>query len=264
MKHKIIKTTVILLTLAAITPFFLLMGKLLSKVGMLFDPVLSSDLQGGILYGIYCGALIFVSAVIMTVPVGIWICFHIQNHPKNGLSVFLSKMEPVWAGAPPVLIAIAVYRWMVEPMGHVSIWAGSVVTALLLFPKIIHVTGLALQKHAGLHENAMALGGSPVRIATKVMVPSASRQIAAGVVAAVAQMLGTCTILMITTFGISEMRLNWNGPGATVTLLTWDFFRRPETQHLVWPMALFVIIIIDCFLIVSQLLYPKYDKRIYT
>ncbi|MDR2844460.1 MAG: ABC transporter permease subunit [Candidatus Symbiothrix sp.] len=260
---RIVKGLTGLLCFIALFPFLIIAWQLISKARHLFETDLFTQ-QEGILNGLSGGVLIFSLTLLLALPLGVLAGLYVQQYSRSHLSLCLGVWNPIFAGMPDILIGMVVFLWLVAPFHQFSVVAGGVSMVILLLPSVVHSTIQSLEDlPSGLKESGLALGASSSMVITRVLFPAVYKPILSEILVAFAQLMGVCTPLIITVCGLEQMNPD-DRSSITVALLIWDFFRDPAMTVYVWPCALFLMAVIAVLYIISQLIYPTYDKRIHT
>ncbi|MDR2121846.1 MAG: phosphate ABC transporter permease PstA [Flavobacteriaceae bacterium] len=204
------------------------------------DPI-----PGGILNGITGTLLILGIAILMSIPVGIFVGIYLAEK-KNGLFVNLIRnLTDLLQGIPSIVIGIIVYVWVVKPMHSYSALAGSVALFIMMLPMIIRSTEESIKMlPTSLKEAALALGGSYVNVIFKVLLPSAFGGLFTGILLAVSRVMGETAPLLVTALGSSIVNWDLTKPTNAIPLLIWEFYNDPNLADLVWSSSLLLLLII--------------------
>lgn len=234
--------------LAALVPLMAVLGSIVSRGASALDldffvslPRPVGEAGGGIGHAI-AGTLFLVTAALgMAAPVGIpaGLLLASDRFPRAGALVRLSA--DVLAGVPSIVVGIFAYAIVVLPMRHFSGLAGAVALAIVMLPTITRTTEEVVRLvPSTLPEAALALGAPRWRVALMVVLPSAGRGVAAGVIAAVSRAAGETAPLMFTAFGSQFLSLDPTAPMPAMPLVIFNYAVSPyEDWHAkAWAAAL--------------------------
>jgi phosphate transport system permease protein len=153
----------------------------------------------------------------------------------------------VLSGIPSITVGVFVYALVVLSTRHFSALAGATALALLMIPTITHTTGELLGRlPRDLREAALALGVSRWRTLTRVLLRTALPGIAAGVMLALARVIGDAAPLLFTAFGNDHMPAGLNQPIASIPVQIYTYASSPDEQRrsLAWGAALVLVCLV--------------------
>ena len=276
LKNILFKFSVIVFTLVAITPVFLILFQLIKKgIGQInFDfftkvapdswdamTALSSGkvIPGGILNGIG-GTFMMVSvASIIAVPLGILIGIFLYENKDKRYANIVRDISDILQGAPSIVLGIIGYIWVVKHITHgFSAFAGSVSLAIMMLPLIIRSTEETFKMiPVTIKEAGLALGVPYHKIILKVLIPTGLSGLSTGILLALSRVIGETAPLMITALGNPTLSFNLNKPADAVPLLIWQFYNDPNMVNLIWSSSLFLVAIVLILNLISKRIGSK-------
>jgi phosphate transport system permease protein len=261
-KDKIVFGMVCFFSFLSMIPLFLIIWNVVSKGyknfnWRLFTEVAPSSMDaliakmsgepipGGILNGITGSILIVGMAVLLTVPLGLFVGIYLSEHPKNKFARTVSYLTDLLQGMPSIVIGIIAYIWVVKPLRSYSALAGSVALTIMMLPMVIRSTEETLKMlPPTLKESGLALGAPYASVIFRVILPSGFGGIFTGILLAVSRVMGETAPLMLTALGASVVNWNIFEPTSAIPLLIWDFYNDPNLVDIIWSASLLLLIVI--------------------
>ena len=200
--------------------------------------------SGGILNGITGSILIVGMAVLLTVPLGLFVGIYLSEHPKNKFARTVSYLTDLLQGMPSIVIGIIAYIWVVKPLRSYSALAGSVALTIMMLPMVIRSTEETLKMlPPTLKESGLALGAPYASVIFRVILPSGFGGIFTGILlqCRVSWANGTA---YATALGASVVNWNIFEPTSAIPLLIWDFYNDPNLVDIIWSASLLLLIVI--------------------
>ena len=154
---KLIYFLVWLFSFFAMIPLFLILWDVVSKGYKnfninLFTKVTPSSMDalianmngdpipGGVLNGITGSILIVGLAILISVPLGLFIGIYLSDNRDKKFAGFISYLTDLLQGMPSIVIGIIAYAWVVKPLGSYSAIGGSVALTMMMLPMIVRST----------------------------------------------------------------------------------------------------------------------------
>lgn len=261
-RDKAIYYLVCIFSFLTMIPLFLILWDVVSKGYKNFNPRLFTEvtpssmdallarmngepIPGGILNGITGTILIVGLAILLSVPLGLFIGIYLaDNHGKRFAKV-VSYLTDLLQGMPSIVIGIIAYAWVVKPLGSYSALAGSVALTIMMLPMIVRSTEETLKMLPTAYKEAgLALGSSYTNVVFKILLPSGFGGIFTGILLAISRVMGETAPLMLTALGASVVNWNVLEPTSAIPLLIWDFYNDPNLVDLIWSSSLLLLIVI--------------------
>lgn len=261
-RDKAIYYLVCIFSFLTMIPLFLILWDVVSNGYKNFNPRLFTEvtpssmdallarmngepIPGGILNGITGSILIVGLAILLSVPLGLFIGIYLaDNHGKRFAKV-VSYLTDLLQGMPSIVIGIIAYAWVVKPLGSYSALAGSVALTIMMLPMIVRSTEETLKMLPTAYKEAgLALGSSYTNVVFKILLPSGFGGIFTGILLAISRVMGETAPLMLTALGASVVNWNVLEPTSAIPLLIWDFYNDPNLVDLIWSSSLLLLIVI--------------------
>jgi len=214
--------------------------------------IFTHDLVDNGLRNLFIGQFILAFvAVIIAVPIGIVAGIYLQEYSfGNKFASFIRNLSDVMMSAPSIVIGVFVYAILVNPIGHMNGWAGSVALAILMLPIIVRTTddmlGLVPKE---LREAGVAVGAPKYKVIFDIVIKAAKVGIMTGFLLAFARIIGETAPLLFTSGNSAYFTLNLNEEFPSLTVAIYNLATMPE-KHLVeiaWAgafiLTVFVLII---------------------
>jgi phosphate transport system permease protein len=275
-KDKIVYGAVCVLSFLSMTPLFLIIWNVVSKGYKnlnfrLFTEVAPSSMDallakmngnpvpGGILNGITGTILIVGIAILLTVPLGLFVGIYLSEHNGSKFARFISYLTDLLQGMPSIVIGIIAYAWVVKPLRGYSALAGSVALAIMMLPMIVRSTEETLKMlPPSLKEAGLALGSSYTNVIFSVLLPSGFGGIFTGILLAISRVMGETAPLMLTALGAAVVNWNILEPTSAIPLLIWDFYNDPNLVTIIWSASLLLLIVIFLLNWIAKIIARKW------
>jgi len=216
-----------------------------SSMDALLAKMSGDPIPGGILNGITGTILIVGMAILLTVPLGLFVGIYLSEHAENKFAHVVSYLTDLLQGMPSIVIGIIAYAWVVKPLGSYSALAGSVALTIMMLPMVVRSTEETLKMlPQSLKEAGLALGSSYTNVVFKVLLPSGFGGIFTGILLAISRVLGETAPLMLTALGAAVVNWNILEPSSAIPLLIWDFYNDPNLVNIIWSASLLLLIVI--------------------
>lgn len=216
-----------------------------SSVDALMARMNGDPIPGGILNGITGSVLIVGLAIMISVPLGLFIGIYLSDNRGKKFAKVISYLTDLLQGMPSIVIGIIAYAWVVKPLGGYSALAGSVALSIMMLPMIVRSTEETLKMlPASYKEAGLALGSSYTNVVFKILLPSGFGGIFTGVLLAISRVMGETAPLMLTALGASVVNWKITEPTSAIPLLIWDFYNDPNLVDLIWSSSLLLLIVI--------------------
>ncbi|HLJ63526.1 MAG TPA: ABC transporter permease subunit, partial [Stellaceae bacterium] len=166
-------------------------------------------------------------------------------------------INDVLLSAPSIIIGVFVYGAMVVPMGHASVWAGSVALAIIVVPVVVRTTeNMLTLVPANLREAATALGAPKWKVSVKVIYRAALQGMVTGIMLAVARIAGETAPLLFTNPGNLFASNDMNRPMASLPVAIFQFANSAyaDWRELAWGGALLITFTILALNIATRIL----------
>jgi phosphate transport system permease protein len=199
------------------------------------------------------------------IPVGIMTGTYLSEFGNNKFGFMVRFLTDVLSGIPSIVIGVVAYTLVVIPMKHFSAFAGGIALGILMIPTITRTTEemIRLVPHS-LREAGLALGIPKWKITLAVVLRTAWKGIATGVLLGLSRAAGETAPLLFTALGNRFWSTKIMQPIASLTVYIYDYSKSPfeDWNQQAWTAALVLIILISVlsliFRIVTRSKYKEY------
>jgi phosphate transport system permease protein len=199
------------------------------------------------------------------IPVGIMTGTYLSEFGNNKFGFMVRFLTDVLSGIPSIVVGVVAYTLVVIPMKHFSALAGGIALGILMIPTITRTTEemIKLVPHS-LREAGLALGIPKWKITLVVVLRTAWKGIATGVLLGLSRAAGETAPLLFTALGNRFWSTKLMQPIASLTVYIYDYAKSPfeDWNQQAWTAALVLIILISLlsliFRIVTRSKYKEY------
>lgn len=275
-KNKLFFVLICALSFLSMLPLFFILWEVVSKGYKnfnlrLFTEVAPSSMDamlarmngetipGGILNGITGTILIVGVAILLTIPLGLFIGIYLSENSEKKMAKLVSYLTDLLQGMPSIVIGIIAYAWIVKPFGGYSALAGSVALTIMMLPMVVRSTEETLKMLPHSYKEAgLALGSSYRNVVFRILLPSGFGGIFTGILLAISRVMGETAPLMLTALGATVVNWNLMEPTSALPLLIWDFYNDPNLVDLIWSTSLLLLIVIFLLNWVAKIVARKW------
>jgi phosphate transport system permease protein len=191
------------------------------------------------------------------IPVGILTGTYLSEFGKNKFAALVRFLTDVLSGVPSIVVGVVAYTLVVIPMKHFSALAGGVALAILMIPTITRTTEemIKLVPHS-YREAGLALGIPKWKTSLLIVLKTAWKGIATGVLLGLARAAGETAPLLFTALGNRFWSTNVFQPIASLTVYIYEYSSSPfkDWNDQAWTAALVLIILISLFSLVFRII----------
>ena len=203
---------------------------------------------GGGMANAIVGTLIVVGiGAVIAVPVGVAAGVYLAEYGRERLTTVVRYTADVLAGAPSIVVGVAVFGLIVVPMGRFSALAGGVALAVLMLPTIVRATEEVVRLVPASYRQAALALGAPSWVATmRVVLPAARAGVTTAALLAVARASGETAPLLFTALGNRFWSTHVDQPIATLPVMIYDYARAPysDWNAQAWTGALTLLVLV--------------------
>ena len=217
---------------------------------------------GGVANAIVGTLLLVALACALALPVGLFAGVHLAETRSGGLVRLARTSADALAAVPSVVFGIFVFGVLVVHLKQFSALAGASALALTMIPTVARATEVAVRAvPERLREAALALGATHFRVITRVVLPSASRGIATGVLLAVGRASGEAAPLLFTAWESRFFCDDLREPTASlpVSIFTYSISPYDDLHAQAWAAALVLVSLVLVFQVAARLLSRRRD-----
>ena len=182
------------------------------------------------------------------IPVGIMTGTYLSEFGNNKFGYVVRFLTDVLSGIPSIVVGVVAYTMVVVPMKHFSALAGGIALGILMIPTITRTTEemIKLVPHS-LREAGLALGIPKWRTTLSIVLKSAWKGIATGVLLGLSRAAGETAPLLFTALGNRFWSTSIGQPIASLTVYIYDYAKSPfeDWNQQAWTAALVLILLIS-------------------
>jgi phosphate transport system permease protein len=203
---------------------------------------------GGGMANAIVGTLIVVGiGAAIAVPAGVAAGVYLAEYGRERLASVVRYTADVLAGAPSIVVGVAVFGMLVVPMGRFSALAGGVALAVLMLPTVVRATEEVVRLVPASYRQAALALGAPSWVATlRVVLPAARAGVTTAALLAVARASGETAPLLFTALGNRFWSVHLDQPIATLPVMIYDYARAPysDWNSQAWTGALTLLVLV--------------------
>jgi phosphate transport system permease protein len=206
------------------------------------------------------GTLIVVAlASIIGIPIGIFSGIYLAEFRQTRIASVARFLNDVMTSVPSIVLGIFGWTLIVVAIGW-SILAGAVALAIMMIPIVTRTTEEAIKLvPMTIREAAIALGVPRWKTTTTVVLSSAKKGIATGILLSVARISGETAPLLLTILGSRFWFGGFAQPTAALPLAIFTFSQSPFFPYRAWGTSLILILmILSINIIVRYVTREKY------
>ncbi len=252
--------------LGAIIPLFLIFFYTVAQgIGALnlnffiHMPAPVGEQGGGMANAIVGTGILIALGALIGLPVGILAGIYLAEYGDNPFATAVRFLMDVLSGVPSIVVGVVAYVLVVIPMKRFSALAGGVALGILMIPTITRTTEemIRLVPHS-FREAGLALGIPRWKTTLRIVLPTALKGIATGVLLGLARAAGETAPLLFTALGNRFWSTALDQPIASLTAFIYDYAKAPfaDWNRQAWA-ASFVLV---ALLILLSLLF-RYVTR---
>ena len=212
--------------LAVIAPLFLVIYFLIARGSSSIDlnfftqlPKPTGEVGGGMANAIVGTLILLVMAAAVGVPLGVFGGIYLAEYGSDRANNWLRFAADVLNGVPSIVWGMVVYLILVVPFKTFSAYAGGVALGLIMVPLVMRTTEEVLVLvPQSYREAALALGIARWKVIVVIVVRTALKGIATGVIVALARIAGETAPLLFTALGNTFWSHNLKEPISALPL----------------------------------------------
>ncbi len=242
-------------TLCAVVPLVLIFYYTISKGVTYLSPDFFISMPkpvgetGGGMANAIAGTLILIgTGGLIGIPVGIMTGIYLSEFGNNKFGFLVRFLTDVLSGVPSIVVGVVVYTMIVIPMKHFSALAGGIALGILMIPTVTRTTEemIKLVPHT-LREAGLALGIPKWKTTLAIVLRTAWKGIATGVLLGLSRAAGETAPLLFTALGNRFWSTSIGQPIASLTVYIYDYAKSPfeDWNQQAWTAALVLILLIS-------------------
>jgi phosphate transport system permease protein len=256
--------------LVVIAPLFLVIYFLLVRGWSSLDwnfftqlPKPTGETGGGMANAILGTITLLGMAAFLGVPLGILGGIYLAEYGSDRANDWLRFAADVLNGVPSIVWGMVVYLILVVPFKTFSAYAGGVALGLMMVPLVMRTTEeVLILVPQSYREAALALGVARWKVIMVIVVRTALKGIATGVIVALARIAGETAPLLFTALGNNFWNHNLKEPIAALPLQIFAYAISPydDWHRQAWAGALVLMALILALNITVRVL--SRDRRL--
>jgi phosphate transport system permease protein len=249
-----VTAVLVLCALAVIAPLFLVIYFLLTRGLSSLDwsfftqlPKPTGEVGGGMANAIVGTMVLLAMATVMGVPFGVFGGIYLAEYGSERANVWIRFAADVLNGVPSIVWGMVVYLLLVVPFKGFSAYAGGVALGLMMVPLVMRTTEeVLILVPQSYREAALALGIARWKMIMVIVVRTALKGIATGVIVALARIAGETAPLLFTALGNAFWSHNLKEPISALPLQIFAYSLSPydDWHRQAWAGALVLMAMI--------------------
>jgi phosphate transport system permease protein len=274
---RLVRTAVVFAFALAALPLVSVLWTVVENGAARFDAALWTQTMrgvvgegGGALHAIMGTLVITVAAAIVSVPIGMLTAIYLVEYGGGRLSRMITILVDVMTGIPSIvagLFAYALFSLFLGPGIRLGI-GGAVALSVLMVPIVVRSTEEMLRLVPNsLREASLALGVPRWRTIVSIVLPTAAGGIGAGIVVAIARIIGETAPLLIIAGTTAVLNLNlFQGRMQTLPVFTYYSYTQPgfppeASINRAWAAALVLMVIVMLINLLARLIARRLSPR---
>ncbi len=191
------------------------------------------------------------------IPVGILSGTYLSEFGKNKFGILVRFFTDVLSGIPSIVVGVVAYTLVVIPMKHFSALAGGIALAILMIPTITRTTEEMIKLvPQSYREAGLALGIPKWKITVMIVLKTAWKGIATGILLGLSRAAGETAPLLFTSLGNRFWSTNVFQPIASLTVYIYQYSTAPfkDWNDQAWTAALALILLISILSLVFRII----------
>jgi phosphate transport system permease protein len=253
-KSRAITGVLVVCALAVIAPLFLVIYFLLVHGASSLDwsfftqlPKPTGETGGGMANAIVGTVMLLAMAAVVGVPLGVFGGIYLAEYGSDRSNEWLRFTADVLNGVPSIVWGMVVYLVLVVPFKTFSAYAGGMALGLMMVPLVMRTTEeVLILVPQSYREAALALGIARWKVITIIVVRTALKGIATGVIVAMARIAGETAPLLFTSLGNNFWNHSLKEPIAALPLQIFSYAISPydDWHRQAWAGALVLMALI--------------------
>jgi phosphate transport system permease protein len=247
-KSTAVTAILVLCSAIVIAPLFLVIYFLIVQGASSLDwnfftqlPKNSGEIGGGMANAIVGTIMLLAMATAVGVPLGILGGIYLAEYGSDRANDWLRFAADVLNGVPSIVWGMVIYLVLVVPFKTFSAYAGGVALGLMMVPLVMRTTEeVLILVPQSYREAALALGVARWKVIMVIVVRTALKGIATGVIVALARIAGETAPLLFTALGNNFWNHNLKEPIAALPLQIFAYAISPydDWHRQAWAGAL--------------------------
>jgi phosphate transport system permease protein len=253
-KSRAVTAILVLCALVVIAPLFLVIYFLVAQGASSLDwnfftqlPKPTGEMGGGMANAIVGTITLLAMAAVVGVPVGIFGGIYLAEYGTDRANGWIRFAADVLNGVPSIVWGMVIYLILVVPFKTFSAYAGGVALGIMMVPLVMRTTEeVLILVPQSYREAALALGVARWKVISVIVVRTALKGIATGVIVAMARIAGETAPLLFTALGNNFWNHNLKEPISALPLQIFAYAISPydDWHRQAWAGALVLMALI--------------------
>jgi phosphate transport system permease protein len=208
-KSRAVTAVLVLCAVAVIAPLFLVIYFLVARGASSIDwnfltqlPKPTGEDGGGMANAIVGTIVLLAMAAAVGVPIGVLGGIYLAEYGSDRANGWIRFAADVLNGVPSIVWGMVIYLILVVPFKTFSAYAGGVALGIMMVPLVMRTTEeVLILVPQSYREAALALGVARWKVIVVIVVRTALKGIATGVIVAMARIAGETAPLLFTALG---------------------------------------------------------------
>jgi phosphate transport system permease protein len=218
---------------------------------------------GGVLHALIGTLVITTATALISIPIGILTAIYLVEYGRGALARWITILVDVMTGIPSIvagLFAYSLFQIFFGPGVRMGI-GGAVALTILMVPIVVRTTEEMLKLvPRDLREASVALGAPKWRTVVQVVIPAAAGGISAGVILAIARIIGETAPLLIIAGATTNTNANlFSGRMETLPVYTYYAYKQPGVPpaasiNRAWAAAMTLMLLVMLLNLIARLI----------
>jgi phosphate transport system permease protein len=204
--------------------------------------------------------------LLLAVPFGVATAIYLVEYARRGSAAvrFIRVTAETLAGIPSIVYGLFGYIFFCAWLGWgKSILAGCCTLAIMVLPLIIRTTEESLKAIPDAYrEGAFALGAGRLRTVWRVILPSASPGIFAGVILAVGRIVGETAALIFTIGSVIKLPNSLFSQGRTLALHVLTLSGQGHNRNEAYATAVVLLVVVIAINALSSSVERRFARKL--
>jgi phosphate transport system permease protein len=253
-KSSAVTAVLVLCALVVIAPLFLVIYFLLARGASSLDwnfftqlPKPTGEVGGGMANAIVGTVTLLAMAAVVGMPIGVFGGIYLAEYGSDRGNNWIRFAADVLNGIPSIVWGMVIYLVLVVPFKTFSAYAGGVALGIMMVPLVMRTTEeVLILVPQSYREAALALGVARWKVIMVIVVRTALKGIATGVIVAMARIAGETAPLLFTALGNNFWNHNLKEPISALPLQIFAYAISPydDWHRQAWAGALVLMALI--------------------
>ena len=203
-------------------------------------------------------------SLVIAVPIGIFSAIYLVEYAKRGnkLVEMVRITAETLSGIPSIVYGLFGYLFFVTSLKwSYSLLSGAFTLAIMILPLVMRTTEEALKSvPESYREGSFGLGAGKLRTVSKIVLPSATPGIMAGIILAIGRIVGETAALMYTAGTVADIPGDVMGSGRTLAVHMYSLASEGLYMDQAYATAVVLLIVVIGINSISGLIAKKIMK----